>query len=163
MEKSIRISLLSQHLAALQMMEDVVEEISDDLWLSDDQVNPTWQIVYHSLFFYRLYLHQSLQDFQHWEGHRKGAQNLVLDPDYSRPTPYSRDEMKGFIEDCRRFTKQQLAILDINSTESGFEWYQVPKVEHLIVNVRHLQHHVGQLQDRLRNTESKGISWTRSV
>jgi len=42
-------------------------------------------------------------------------------------------------------------VLDLDSAESGFSWYQMSKLEHQLVNIRHIQHHGAQLADRLRS------------
>ena len=35
--------------------------------------------------------------------------------------------------------------LDLTAPESGFYWYRMSKLEHHLVNLRHIQHHTGQL------------------
>ena len=52
-----------------------------------------------------------------------------------------------------------VAALDLHAPESGFSWYKVSKLEHQIINVRHIQHHTAQLADRLRSAADIGISW----
>jgi hypothetical protein len=49
--------------------------------------------------------------------------------------------------------------LDLLSPESGFHWYEIPKLEHQMVNLRHLQHHTAQLADRLRASGDIAIKW----
>ncbi|OFX13476.1 MAG: hypothetical protein A2V59_04800 [Armatimonadetes bacterium RBG_19FT_COMBO_69_19] len=49
--------------------------------------------------------------------------------------------------------------LDLNDPQSGFSWYKVPKVEHQIVNIRHIQYHQAQLADRLRAATGAGVNW----
>ena len=49
--------------------------------------------------------------------------------------------------------------LDLDSDESGFPRYPIPKLEHQLVNIRHLQHHAAQLADRLRNQAGVGVEW----
>jgi hypothetical protein len=49
--------------------------------------------------------------------------------------------------------------LDLHSPESGFSWYRVSKLEHQIVNIRHIQHGAAQLADRLRSAAGVGIDW----
>ena len=49
--------------------------------------------------------------------------------------------------------------LDLDSTESGFSWYRMSKLEHQLVNIRHIQHHGAQLADRLRSAADIGIRW----
>jgi hypothetical protein len=49
--------------------------------------------------------------------------------------------------------------LDLMSDESGFHWFPIPKLEHQLVNLRHIQYHTAQLADRLRAAEDVGIRW----
>jgi hypothetical protein len=49
--------------------------------------------------------------------------------------------------------------LDLESGSSGFAWYPIPKLEHQLVNLRHIQHHTAQLADRLRAFADIGVSW----
>jgi hypothetical protein len=35
----------------------------------------------------------------------------------------------------------------------------MPKLEHQFVNLRHIQHHTGQLADRLRQAANRGVQW----
>jgi hypothetical protein len=49
--------------------------------------------------------------------------------------------------------------LDLASPQSGFPWYKVSKLEHQLVNIRHIQHHTAQLVDRLRAADDIGIKW----
>ena len=39
--------------------------------------------------------------------------------------------------------------MDLEAKTCGFSWYKVPKLEHQIVNIRHLGGHVGQLSELL--------------
>ena len=57
--------------------------------------------------------------------------------------------------------KDALNTLDLTHPESGYSWYTMPKLEHQIVNIRHIQHHAAQLIDRLRNEEALGSRWLR--
>ena len=43
----------------------------------------------------------------------------------------------------------QLDKIDLSSPESGIPWYKIPKLDHIILNLRHIQEHAGQLRDRL--------------
>ncbi|HEU4797982.1 MAG TPA: hypothetical protein VFT63_03585, partial [bacterium] len=49
--------------------------------------------------------------------------------------------------------------LDLNNPQSGFSWYKVPKMEHQIINIRHIQYHQAQLADRLRVATGAGVGW----
>ena len=49
--------------------------------------------------------------------------------------------------------------LDLASAQSGFHWYKMSKLEHQLVNIRHIQHDTAQLVDRLRAADDIGIKW----
>ena len=49
--------------------------------------------------------------------------------------------------------------VDLLSPSSGFYWYKIPKLEHQLVNIRHIQHHGAQLADRLRQAADIGVDW----
>ena len=52
--------------------------------------------------------------------------------------------------------------LDLLDPESGFSWHRLPKAEHQIMAIRHIQHHVAQLGVRLREAAGIGIDWVRA-
>jgi hypothetical protein len=43
--------------------------------------------------------------------------------------------------------------------ESGFPWIPFPRLELHIYNIRHIQHHAGQLGAFLRRNKVKGVGW----
>ncbi len=160
---TLRSALISQYLSALDMMKKCIESCPKDLWLNGEFVNPFWRVVYHSLFYFRLYLFQHLNDHSPWEQHRQGAQNMTLDPDTTDVVPYTREQMLDFVDHCQVLVDDSVSRMDLTADDCGFHWYQVSKLEHMLVNLRHLQHHIAQLQDRLRNHKAQGIGWTRSL
>jgi len=42
--------------------------------------------------------------------------------------------------------------------ESGFSWYSIPKLDHQLLNLRHLQGHVGQLSELVMATGAD-LTW----
>ena len=160
--RALRIAFNNQMHASLDMLERVVRLCSDETWYGQTYVNSTWRVVYHTLYFFRLYLFQKLEDHRPWDHHREGAQNMAMDSDARDVKPYTQTEMVDFIHHCRVLLDQAVDNLDLEAAESGFYWYPISKVEHMLVNLKHLQHHIGQLQDRLRNAEQKGIPWVRT-
>jgi len=52
--------------------------------------------------------------------------------------------------------------MDVLAPESGFSWYKVSKLEHQIVNVRHVEHGAAQIADRVRAVTGNGIDWVGS-
>lgn len=78
------------------------------------------------------------------------------------PSPYSKDEVLAYWDFCDRMVDGAVETLDFGRRNSGFHWYPIPKLEHQIVNVRHVQHHAAQLADRVRAAAGVGVRWAGS-
>ncbi len=167
MSDALREALKNQYHAGLATLQQAVELCPDGLWEDDAYTNRCWQIAYHALYFTHLYLHPHLDDFVPWSGHRARVQHedgIAGPPDPSSdlpliPDPYSKAQVLEYCDFCRSLVDDRVDALDLTSPESGFYWYPVSKVEHQLVNVRHLQHHAAQLADRLRNEADLGVGW----
>lgn len=163
----LRSILKSQYHAALAMLRESIERCPDDLWYSREPVNAFWQVAYHTLFYTHLYLQPNEAAFRPWEHHRSEAQHpdaLGGSPDPASdlpliPDPYSKTEVLAYWTVCSETVDAAVDALDLDAESSGFSWYQMPKLEHQLVSIRHIQHHAAQLADRLRSSVGIGIQW----
>ena len=147
--------LKSQYHAALAMLRDAIEQCPDAEWLSRDHKNAFWQVAYHVLFFAHLYLQQNETTFVLWSQHHG-------DDDGTRGEPYSKAQVLEYWSFVDHAVDRAVDLLDLESPESGFSWYTMSKLEHQLVNIRHVQHHSAQLADRLRSAADIGIKWVGS-
>lgn len=145
---NLRPALKGQYHAALDMLKGAIEGCPDALWESGTPPRNFWRIVYHTLFYTHLYLQVRYEAFVPWEKHREEVEG---DPHCERTdaTPYSRAEMLAYWQLVDAMVDLQLDKIDLNAPESGFDWYRIPKLDHVILNIRHIQQHAGQLSDRL--------------
>ena len=143
----------SQYQAGLDMLEAAVRACPDGAWDSDAHVNRFWHVAYHALFYVNLYLFQTVDQHTPWRGHQEGAQDLGREVE-----PYSRDSMLECLAFCRERARNRIAALDL-AAESGFSWLPFGPVERLAYNLRHLQHHTGQLSERIRQDTGNGVGW----
>lgn len=72
---------------------------------------------------------------------------------------YTKAEVLAYWRVCDAMVDDAVDTLDLTARLSGFSWYRIPKLEHQIVNIRHVQYHEGQLADRLRAATGAGIGW----
>jgi len=164
---AVRVALASQYHATLAMLREAVERCPEELWDSSEHTNAFWQIAYHALFFTHLYMQPDEAAFVPWLGHQSDVQHPdgiagPADPASDLPLvpePYTRPQVLAYVEFCEGLIDAAVEALDLEGRESGFHWYPIPKFEHQLVNLRHLQHHAGQLADRLRNEEGVGVDW----
>jgi hypothetical protein len=156
----LQAALKSQYHGALAMLSEAVAACPASLWTSDRYVNPYWQVAYHALFYTHLYLMPAEADFVPWEHHREGHHRFTSDLAAARMlSPYSVEEVEAYGQACQAMVDAAVDALDLDSPDSGFYWYKMPKLEHQFVNLRHIQHHTGQLADRLRLEAGRGLSW----
>ena len=164
---AIRSALKSQYHAALAMLRDAVQRCPDALWTADDHTNAIWQLAYHTLFFTHLYLQPDEAAFRPWEGHQSDVQHpdaILRRVDATSelaplPEPYTKDQILAYWRSCDDMVDDAVDALGLLAAESGFHWYRMPKLDLQIVNVRHIQHHAGQLADRLRAAADVGGEW----
>jgi len=156
---SIKPALKSQYHASLAMLREAIDACPADLWTSDFYTNPFWHVAYHVLFYTLFYLQPSEADFVPWERHREELNGFEREPGTPAPTPYTVEEIRAYCAFVDSAVDAAVERLDLAAPTSGFWWYEMSKLEHQLVNVRHLQHHTGQLIDRLRQHSGRGVAW----
>ena len=110
-----------------------------------------------------LILKDSGKEFVPWSKHLQEYEFLgpVPWPPHNEPNigePYSKEDLLEFLDVCRNEVEEKVSSLDLGAA-SGFGWLPFDKLELQFYNIRHLQLHVGQLVDRLRNVQGVGIGW----
>jgi hypothetical protein len=169
---ALRPILKNQIHAALAMLREGIERCPDDLWTDDGHPNAVWQLAYHTLYFTHMYLGPDHEAFRPWSEHRGDVQNPdgiagppePGDPRPLVPQPYTREQVLAYWRWCDGWVDDAVDALDLASPESGFPWYRMSKLEHQLVNLRHVQHHAAQIADRLRNWSRRsggdiGVRW----
>ncbi|MBN2445209.1 MAG: hypothetical protein JXO22_00660 [Phycisphaerae bacterium] len=162
---NVQAALKTQYHAALAMLKDAIEQCPDDLWAGGGYPIAFWRVVYHTLFYTHLYLQPDEKSFEPWEHHRENNQHLGTDPDDPPKIgePYTREQMLEYWALCDEVVDTIIDRLDLAAPECGFWWYKLPKLDHQINNIRHIQHHVALLAGRLRQTAGKDVRWVGSI
>ncbi|HXM13312.1 MAG TPA: DinB family protein [Terriglobales bacterium] len=158
--------LVSQYRASLSMLGQAIEVCPEDLWLASDYRNRSWHIAYHAVFYTHFYLQESQADFRAWGKHQADSQYLGPRPWEPNKVPavvrpYSRAEVLEYHKLCCAEVEARVPRLEL-SAPSGFYWLPFNKMELQLYNIRHLQHHTGQLADRLRAVAGVGVDWVLS-
>ncbi len=160
----IKRALIGQYHAGLAMLREPIERCPEALWTAGGHPCAFWQVAYHALFFTHLYLQPAEADFEPWEHHRQEYQFLesVPWPPFGRPNlgePYSREQVLAYCALCDGLIDEGVARLDLTSRDCGFWWYKLPKLDHQMMNVRHLQHHAADLGERVRVEAGGEFAW----
>lgn len=166
-ERAVRSMLKSQYHSALAMLRDAIEKCPESLWQGSGHTNECWQIAYHVLFFAHAYSGQGKASFRPWKHHRADAQYPDCIPGPADPSsrlpllpePYTKAQALEYWSFCDGQIDAAVDAMDLASPQSGFPSYPIPKLEHQIVNLRHIQHHAAQLADRVRSAANLGVDW----
>ncbi len=154
--------IISQYKASLNTLMNVIKRCPEDLWKDEKYRNPYWRIVYHTLFYTSLYLSKSTSQFTPWIKHKENY-NYLGEVAYNKTqiiieNIFSKNEMieylKSIVNECENSVNEM-----IHDERSNFEWLPMSKAELHLYNIRHIQHHVGQLIERLHQKGITGIKW----
>jgi hypothetical protein len=158
-------ALKAQYHAALSALRQTIDKCPEAMWNDPaDGPAPFWRVAYHALFFTHLYLQRDPLAFTPWARAREEAQFLAGVPwDNYRPPkpcqPYTRSDILEYWGLCDGMIDAGVEALDLSAAECGFPWYTMPKLEHQINSIRHLQHHAAALSVRLRRGAGIDIHW----
>ncbi len=159
----IKTIIKSQYHASLEMLESAIIQCPDDLWVDHKFENKFWHIAYHAIFYTHLYIHVSEEEFTPW-GKTIENYNFMGPmpwPPYEKPEigePYTKDEVLEYLEFFRGQIDERVDELDLEG-ESGFSWIPLNKMELQFYNIRHLQSHAGELNERLNAETEGGVEW----
>jgi hypothetical protein len=154
----MRQALKEQYHAGLAMLAECVEKCPEGMWLEGEHPRTFWRIAFHAAFFTHLYLGQNEKAFQAWSGRREGIHPGLWDrpaevEPYELPEGaevYRKHEILGYIQFIDVLIDPTVDQLNLASDETGFSWYpNMSKLSHQLMNLRHLQGHVGQLSELL--------------
>lgn len=156
-------AIVSQYTAALRMMRRVIENCPDALWDDPSFDNRFWHVAYHALFYTHLYLSPSEAEFKPWERSRENQQFMGKSPwPPHDPVPVDKPYTQKELLEYEELVESNVELLVQNvplESGSGFSWISLGRFELHIYNIRHLQHHTGQLIERLRAATGSGVDW----
>jgi len=98
----------------------------------------------------------------------EGIKNYWVKPDSqmieNQKHPISKNNIKSYCKYIRQKANQFIQGINITffKTPSPFEWHGFPKIDLIDYNLRHLQHHIGQLDIVLRREQDTGNPWIMS-
>lgn len=154
----LREALKEQYHAGLAMLAECVEKCPDRMWLEGKHPRAFWRIAFHAAFYTHLYLGQDEAAFRPWPGRREGIHaRLWEEPAEVEPYElpegaehYRKDELLAYLRYVDALVDPTVDGLDLDRDETGFSWYpKMSKLSHQLMNLRHLQGHVGQLSELL--------------
>lgn len=157
--------LASQYRASLGMLRQTVETVPENYWTTGEYSNPNWQIAYHVLWATKFYLGANPESYTPFDNAIEGAESLGGSHDWENPEEgikvegyHTKKELLAFIDLLESNLQAAILALPLHDN-SGFEWYPYTRLELHINNIRHIQHHTGQLIERLKAEKISGFPW----
>ena len=158
--------LIAQFEAALAMLKDCIQACPAEHWEGIIGKYPFWQVAYHTLCFVDLYLSPDEKTFQLRDLHPAGWAEFNEEHPSRLFTPA---ELLRYIDICRDKAREIFAAetAEFLQTPSGISWIPFSRAELHLYNLRHLQHHTGQLGAYLRKAiptlqSQKSLPWIRT-
>lgn len=134
--------LWKQFGASLDMFENALRQCPVEMW--ENAEHNFWYNAYHTLFYTDYYSTENPDNF-----HPPAPYTLSeFEPDGTMPDRvYTKHEMLDYTQYCRE--KTRLLIAGLTSEKAKLRWINKWKnyslIEMIIYNMRHVQHHAGQL------------------
>jgi hypothetical protein len=148
--------------AAIDMLENAMLACPDALWGDRSQRPEFWYVAFHTLFFLDLYLSDSDKGFA------PPAPFTLDELDERGLLPervYTKEELRTYLKHGREKCRVTISVMTEEKANQrcGFEWLDHSVAEMLLYNMRHVQHHTGQLNLILRQKVDSAPRWIRKT
>ena len=148
----------SQFGAAIDMLDNAIVQCPEALWADRTRRPEYWYVAFHTLFWLDLYLSKSVDGFVPPPPFTLDE----LDPRGLMPERgYTQAELREYLAHGRRKCRTTIAALSDDDARAPwvFQSVQGTGAEMLLYNLRHVQHHVAQLQLMLRQAIDTAPAW----
>jgi hypothetical protein len=154
----MREAIRQQFGAAIDSLGGAIRSLPDDAWTSGDRWQQPWYLTFHTLFWLDLYLAESAVGYEPPPPFTRGE----LEPGVFPDRAYTKQELLAWLDRCRKALAARLATI---ATDEGarrrcrLPWGEMEAVELLLYNLRHVQHHVAQLNLITRRAGGEPSPW----
>lgn len=143
----------SQLDAALHMLEECIRACPAGRWKGKVGKYAFWHVAYHTLYCTDLYTARTMEE---WSTHPRFHPGGKADVEGEYPTrTMTRAELLDYTTHVRRLVQASLRRETDASLRgpAGFRWLAFSRAELPLYNLRHVQHHAGQLSAFLRRAK----------
>ena len=158
MDPTCKAIVWQQFGAAIDMLESAVIACPDALWADRAKRPEFWYVTFHTLFFLDYYLSNSVDTFMPPAPFTLDE----LDPAGVMPErPYTKPELQAYLDHGRQRCRVAISTMTREQARERrrFSWGEVSVEELLLYNMRHVQHHTGQLNLMLRQAVNGAPGW----
>lgn len=149
--------LISQYLASLEMLKQVILQCPESVWNAPQDTNKFWHTAYHALYFVDEYLQYPPQGITPWRKHRPGWEDFPAPPGGEY---HDKDTLLEYLAYCQQQVREILPGMDLAAGEAHGP---LSMLELQIYSIRHTMQHVGELLERLGSRTGAQIAWVDKV
>jgi uncharacterized damage-inducible protein DinB len=144
----------NEYYALIEMLQKAINICSKELWDRKTEGIPFWQLAYHSVYYLDFYLGESPKKH---EQRFDIKENL----DERMKKILTKEQLKTYLIEVKEKCDRVLEGLSTKELEgkNSYFWTGPTLAHRLVYNIRHSQHHVGQLNLILRQNENKTVKW----
>ena len=152
MTEYLKAILTGQFEASLAMLRECVRLCRPEHWEGFIAKATFRRIAYHALYFADFYLSPGQDAFERRDLHRRGGWTEAGGEAPRIGLP--REDTLGYVDICRAKMRETMASETAPSLEGpcGF-WQSISRGELHLYNIRHIQHHTGQMSAYLRRVD----------
>jgi hypothetical protein len=149
METAFKESLWKQFGASIDMLENALKACPDELW------DKFWYRVYHTLFFLDYYITPEPENYL------PPPPFTLAELEYPVKMPervYDKEELLSYLQHCRQKCHDLITVItpEMRWVDDSRD-YSITEI--LLYNMRHVQHHTGQLNLILRQGNKDVPDW----
>lgn len=142
-------TLRRQITPAIEMLQDVIEQCSDDIWMLSGGNAPIWEQVYHATFWLNAWARDWSTPFEKPAFHSDQA----LELESGASPEITREQMRDYLEKVER---ECLSFLDNLADDTLLiEQHDRTPADRIIGQIGHVQYHVGMIHLRIKEITGK--------
>ncbi|QDU72973.1 DinB family protein [Mucisphaera calidilacus] len=157
----VKTALGEQIAAAIAMLRDTIDACPHNLWTTTVGERAFWENAFHITFYIDLYLTLPGQPFPEtpdWAWPNAAGLGRHMEPPFEPLKPeelgptLEQPKVLAYLDAMPAKLKTSIAAETADSLagESGFFWLPFSRLSAYLYNLRHIQHHTGQLSATLR-------------
>lgn len=145
--------------AAVDALEGAIRACPDAAWTAGDHGQQPWYLAFHAIFWLGFYLSEGAPNYMPPAPFTRGE----LEPDVFPERPYGQKELLTWLEQCRGTLAARISTIaggpEPIRRRCRLPWGEMEAVELLLYNLRHVQHHAGQLNLLIRQAGGQPAPW----
>lgn len=144
----------NEYHALIEMLHKAINLCPEILWDQKSKGPPFWQLAYHTAYYLDFYLGESPKK-------HKERFDIKENLNERMKRVLTKKQLKSYLTATRMKCDSVLEELTTKKLEgkNSYFWTGPTLAHRLVYNIRHSQHHIGQLNSILRRNGNETVKW----